>query len=71
MVKGERLIYWESRTKKPMKKPQTFVVDGNGTGIFERHEFTDVCKSKYAEDEAKDPWFDEVFRDGKGGVVKV
>ncbi|KAJ4015486.1 hypothetical protein NW752_006948 [Fusarium irregulare] len=66
IVKGERLIYWESRTKKPMKKPQTFVVDMNGTATWERHEFTDVCKSKYDEDEAKERWYDEVFRDGKG-----
>ncbi|KAL4728777.1 hypothetical protein ACLX1H_003176 [Fusarium chlamydosporum] len=65
-VNGERLIYWESRSKRPQRKPQTFAVGDNGKSTFENHEFTDVCKAKTEEAEAKSPWYDEVFRDGKG-----
>ncbi|CZS74933.1 unnamed protein product [Fusarium graminearum] len=68
VVDGESLVYWDSRSSKPQKKPQTFVVGNNGNATFERHEFTDVCRAKTEKEEAKKPWWDEVFRDGKGDL---
>ncbi|VTO83006.1 unnamed protein product [Fusarium graminearum] len=68
VVNGESLVYWDSRSSKPQKKPQTFVVGNNGNATFERHEFTDVCRAKTEKEEAKKPWWDEVFRDGKGDL---
>jgi hypothetical protein len=66
VVNGESLVYWDSRSTKPQKKPQTFVIGNNGNATFEKHEFTEVCRSKKDHEEAETPWYDEVFRDGKG-----
>ncbi|KAJ4251852.1 hypothetical protein NW762_011149 [Fusarium torreyae] len=64
---GEKLVYWESRSSKPQKKPKTFVVKGSDTELVV-NEFTAVCRAKTEEAEAKAPWYDEVFRDGKGAL---
>nr|RBQ85967.1 hypothetical protein FVER53263_06574 [Fusarium verticillioides] len=66
-INGERLVYWESRSNITQKKPKTFIVDSGEVSIVER-EFGYVCRGKTEKAEAEKPWYDEVFRDGKGDL---
>jgi hypothetical protein len=36
VVNGESMVYWDSRSTKPQKKPQTFVIGNNGNATFEK-----------------------------------
>ncbi|KAF4342773.1 hypothetical protein FBEOM_3295 [Fusarium beomiforme] len=64
-VHGERIIYGGSHSNVTHKKPKTFIVDSGEVIIAER-EFGYVCRAKTNEAEAKNRWYDEVFRDGNG-----
>jgi hypothetical protein len=45
-----------------------FVANENGTLGLKGANWSSVCQSRENEDEVQQPWYDEVFRNGKGSL---
>jgi len=60
------LTVWPCQTKDPPSAALLFGASENGTSHLRTADWATVCQSRDPADEEDQPWYDEIFRDGKG-----
>ncbi|KAF7547343.1 hypothetical protein G7Z17_g7800 [Cylindrodendrum hubeiense] len=69
-TQGKEAVYWAPSSDMEKRKPRHFTPEARYMGLPEL-EFEALCRDPEEDAKSEHRWFDEVFRDGKGGLYRM